>query len=234
MLGRTLRGLVSCSAVLAAAGLALAGERRVPSDYSTIQTALNAAASGDVVVCAAVTYTEAVVATKSNITIQGAAGAVWDGGTGTGAVTCIDITGNAVVVTGFTFKNGVNHCKLQGDDCEVRDCTSADAGDTFCWIKGARPKVKDCRADRPRGRGVRCEGGSPVVDSCDVYDGYDDGICVDGDDAVVKYCRVERCDKGAFRCKGDRHEVLWSDARDCAEFGFRMEGSASFNLGNYA
>lgn len=234
MTGRIGRVAIACTFLAAAAAGALATERKVPSQYTTIQGAVDACAAGDVVTCASGTYTEAVVATKSRITIQGAAGAVWDGKTGSSAVTCLDLTGNANVVTGFAFKNGVDHCRLTGDDCKVKNCTSADAGAAFCVITGARARVESCRADRPRGRAVTCTGSAPVVDTCSVYDGYDEGICADGDDAVVKYCWVERCAKGGYRCKGNRHDDHDNDARSCGEFGFNIEGSASAFFANYA
>ena len=129
-------------------GAAVAGERKVPSEYSTIQAAVNAAASGDVVVCSPGTYTEAVVATKSNITIKGTTDAygnrcIWDGKTGTDAKTCVDITGDAVVITDFDFKNGVNHCKLKGKYNQVKKCTSKFAGRTACDIEGDYCEVND-------------------------------------------------------------------------------------------
>ena len=235
MLGRIGRiAAVGCTALLGTLAPALAGERHVPGSYSTVQAAVDAAAEGDVIVCATGTYTEAVVATKSRITIQGAAGAVWDGGTGTSAKDCIDITGNAVVVTGFAFKNGLNHCKLTGDDCVVKSSTSADAGASFVVITGARAVVESCRADRPKGPAVKCKGPAPKVKYCKVYDGDDVGFDCDGDDNYMRSCWAERCRKGGYRCKGNRHDVRGSDARSCGDFGFRFEGDLAFCYDNYA
>ena len=50
------------SALLAGGSSAAAGEKKVPEEFGTIQAAVDAAASGDVVVCGPGTYAEAVVA----------------------------------------------------------------------------------------------------------------------------------------------------------------------------
>lgn len=234
MKGRMVRGLMTCIVMLGSAGLALAGERKVPGSYSTIQSAVDASAAGDVVVCAAGTYTEAVVATKSNITIQGAAGAIWDGGTGTSAVTCLDVTGNAVVVTGFKFKNGVDHCRLTGNDCKIKNCVSEDARGVFCHIQGVRSRVDTCRVDRAGDRAVKCVGNSAFVIATEVYDCADIGFDVEGDDCDLRDCRAERCDKGGYRCKGNRHDVRDCEAWSCKEYGFNLLVEASVFLRGYA
>ncbi len=235
MLGRIVRGsALGCTVVLAALAPALAGNRNVPGSYSTIQAGVDAAAEGDVVVCAAGTYTEAVAATKSKITIQGASGAVWDGGTGTSARDCLVVTGNAVVVTGFAFKNGKSHCKLTGDDCKVTNCTGADASESFCVIAGARGDIESCRADRCKGPSIKCVGDSPKVKYCNVYDCDDVGFHCEGDHHVARSCWAERCKKGGYRCKGREHDVQHCDARTCDEFGFSFEGDLAYCYDNYA
>jgi hypothetical protein len=228
------RTLVGCTVVLGALAPAMAGERNVPGSYSTIQAAVDAASEGDVVVCAAGTYTEAVAATKSNITIQGASGAVWDGGTGASAKDCVVLTGDANVVTGFAFKNGLSHCKLTGDDVKVKGCTSVDAAVSFCVVAGARAVVDSCRVDRCKGPAYKCRGNDHSIKYCEIYDCDDVGFDCEGDRHVSRSCWAERCKKGGFKCKGREHDNRGSDARSCGEFGFNLEVEASVFVDNYA
>jgi hypothetical protein len=230
---RCLRVLVLGSAVLAMAGAALGGERKVPGQYSTIQAAVDASAAGDVVVCAPGTYAEAVTATKSNITIEGY-GATWDGKSGTDAVTCLDLTGSANVVSGFTFKNGKDHVRMTGDDCKVKDAVSLDAGASFCVLVGARASVTDCTVKRAKGAAVKVVGNAAACLRAKIEDCEDVACDIEGDDAEVKSCRVERCDRGAIRCKGESSYCYGNEAYDCGDFGFRVEGDACVAISNYA
>jgi hypothetical protein len=225
--------LVACTALLGFAGSAFATDRNVPSGYSTIQAAVDAAASGDVIVCAPGTYTEAVVATKSNITIKGttdAAGNIceWDGGVDSAAKTCIDITGDAVVVTGFKFKNGLDHVKLKGRYCKIKDCKSERPGRSFCRIEGDDCLVERCEVRDSTEAAVKCIGNIATVVYVKVFTCLDVGIDCEGDDSYTRYCYVEDCRKGGIRCHkpGGRPrycKVLDKDAYACKEFGFHFD-----------
>jgi hypothetical protein len=223
-----------CTAILALGTAAAAGERKVPGSYSTIQAAVDAAVSGDVVVCAAGTYTEAVTATKSNITIAGAAGAIWDGKTGTAAVTCVNLTGNANVVSGFTFKNGIDHVVLTGDDCKVKNNHSQDARNCFTRVKGARGRVDNCKAERTGGDAVVVEGDASVVIDVvvDVCAGI--GIDVKGDDCKTHYSKVTKCDNNGVRKRGKRCELKFCDAYQCKPSGFHCETDDAYCYSNWA
>jgi hypothetical protein len=226
--------LGTCTALLLSASVAFATERRVPSGYSTIQGAVDASAEGDVVLCAAGTYTEAVAATKSRVTIQGAAGAVWDGGTGASVKDCVKLTGDYNVVTGFKFKNGFDQCKLVGKYCEVRNCVSEDAGRTFCWVEGERAKASNCVSDRAKGVAVYLKGAYSTCTTVTVRDCEDVGSRVEGDDCNVRYNRYERCKKGGHHGRGNRHECHDNESYDCDEFGFKWECDSSLAYYNWA
>ncbi|HEX5137835.1 MAG TPA: right-handed parallel beta-helix repeat-containing protein [Planctomycetota bacterium] len=219
--------------VLALGSLVFAGERKVPSQYSTIQAAVDAAASGDVITCAPGTYAEAVTATKSGITISGA-GATWDGSTGAGAVTCVSLVGDANVVSGFTFKNGVDHVVLTGDDCRVEDAVSLDASGSLAVVTGARGRVDNCRAERTGRSAVIVEGDSAIVIDVDVDTSAAAGVDVQGDGCKVKYCRVEDCDDRGYRVRGEDCEVKYCEAYSCATAGFELEVDYSASVSNYA
>jgi hypothetical protein len=216
------------------AAAALGGERHVPSSYSTIQAAVNAAASGDVVVVAPGTYTEAVTATKSGITITGSSTAILDGKTDTDAITCINLTGNGNVVNGFTFKNGIDHVILTGDDCKVKNAISKDAAGSFCKITGPRGRVEKCKVERPKKPAVLCKGSAIIVVDVDVDVCADIGIDVEGDDCEITSCRVNDCDKGGHRARGDGCKVKYCEAWTCKPWGFRCEGDNGNHYGNYA
>jgi hypothetical protein len=227
------RQVILVCALLFASGAAVAGERKVPSQYSTIQAAVDAAAYGDVVVCAPGTYAEAVTATKSGITISGA-GATWDGKTGTAAVTCVNLAGDANVVSGFTFKNGVDHVVLVGDDCKVEDAVSLDASGSFALITGARGRVDNCRAERTGGSAIVVDGNAAVVIDVEVDVSGGAGIDVKGDDCKVTYCRVEECEDRGHRVRGEHCEVKYSEAYACATAGFELEVDFGLSYANYA
>jgi len=84
----------------------LAATLNVPSDYGTIQSAIDAAGVGDTVQVAAGTYIEDITL-KSGVIVQGAGAAVTTiRGTGTKAVvTAINVDSNAKI-DGFTITNG--------------------------------------------------------------------------------------------------------------------------------
>jgi hypothetical protein len=92
------------SLLLALPSLAAAATLRVPADYPLIQSAINAAASGDVIHVGPGTYVENLVVTGKSVTLIGTSGAeatVVDGGR-QGSV--LRLAGG--VVDGFTLRNG--------------------------------------------------------------------------------------------------------------------------------
>jgi hypothetical protein len=79
-------------------------EIHVPTDYSTIQAAINAANPGDTIIVHDGTYTENLVINKI-LTIKAASHPIIDGGA-TGD--CISVSANNVVIMGFEIRNGYN------------------------------------------------------------------------------------------------------------------------------
>ncbi len=90
---------------VAAGPASAAATYNVPADFATIQAAIDAAASGDVITVDAGTYNEAILINAKNLTITGAgAGSAIIAGTGAVTQYIVRITGGAVVdLSGFTI-----------------------------------------------------------------------------------------------------------------------------------
>jgi len=85
-------------------------ELHVPSEYSTIQAAINAASPGDTIIVAAGTYSEAYVTITKSITLEGAnAGVPWNGVRGSETILSHDglyvfsPAADHITVDGFKF-----------------------------------------------------------------------------------------------------------------------------------
>jgi parallel beta-helix repeat protein len=72
--------------------------------YTTIQAVVTAAAAGDTIIVCPGTYAENISVSKS-LTLQGAPGAIIDGGAGGDA---INVSANGVTIEGFEIRNGYN------------------------------------------------------------------------------------------------------------------------------
>ncbi|MEW5825504.1 MAG: right-handed parallel beta-helix repeat-containing protein [Candidatus Bipolaricaulota bacterium] len=91
---------VALGIAIAAGAMAGAATVNVPTDYTTIQAAVNGAAAGDTIVVAAGTYAESVTVNKT-LTIRGEAGSVLQGaGSGNGFL----IQGKDIAIEGFQIK----------------------------------------------------------------------------------------------------------------------------------
>ncbi len=176
---------------LVAAAPVSAVSRRVPSQYPTIQSGINAAAAGDTVLVADGTYTGAgnrdVDFLGKSIVVRSEHGA---------ASTIVNCQGsaiaahrgfffrsgetNAAVLEGFTIENGYVGGPMNGGGiecefssptiraCVVRDCTVAefgsDGGGICCRTSNAR--IEDCTILRnfaSYGGGIACRGELPVT-----------------------------------------------------------------------
>ncbi len=100
--------VVALIAVLVCAAVsAHAAVRYVPCDaYPTIQSAINAAVSGDVVSVAPGVYNESLYIRKSNVKVTGAGAAVCSIAPSSGRVVGIDHCTNNCVLEGFTITGG--------------------------------------------------------------------------------------------------------------------------------
>ena len=109
--------------LLVGASAALADTIHVPGDYATIQAAVDAAASGDVVAVAAGTYPEHVTIAKP-LTLTGAgAGATVIDGSGSGPV--LTVCGAGVTVRELTVTNGGSDAHPASNGVRVSGATGA-------------------------------------------------------------------------------------------------------------
>lgn len=151
------------ASILIPAGSVLAVDRLVPSQYPTIQSAINAAAAGDSVVVAPGTYTGTgnrdINPLGKAITIRSSSGA---------AVTVIDCQGSqATPRRGFQISSGTSSLVIDG--FTVRNGYSSDGGGI--WVFGnASPVIKNMvieTSGATRGGGAYFFGaGTPAFQNC--------------------------------------------------------------------
>lgn len=102
-----MKHLITLLAVAALAPAAFAATRSVPSTYSTIQAAVNAAASGDTISIASGTYTETVVipSTKTGLSLVGASQSGVKLRATTAATIALTVNGADTTVSYMTIEN---------------------------------------------------------------------------------------------------------------------------------
>lgn len=92
----------------------------VPTDYPTIQSAVDAAQQGDTIQVLPGIYNENVIVNQSRITLEATNNVILDGldKTGTGIL----INGESVTVRDFTIINYLLGIMMEGDNCRVKLC----------------------------------------------------------------------------------------------------------------
>jgi predicted outer membrane repeat protein len=149
---------------------------RVPEDYATIQSAIDAAIPGDVIVVAPGTYTsidyQVVHMMGKSVTLR-ASGSVEetiiDGEGARRGITCDSGETNDTIIEGFTITNG----------------KSSQGGGVYCFQSS--PTLRNCDVvgnttqgwawPQAGGGGIYCELASPLIDSCTISNNaaIDDG-----------------------------------------------------------
>lgn len=131
--------------------------RQVPADIGTIQAALDASTSGDVIEVAAGTYYEHLVLGPSQDGVRlhgvlGASATIIDG-SGTGRVVSATQVGASTSIEGFTIRNGydeyaggglrLDSCALRLTDCVIEANSAAAAGGAYIAY-GSNPTFTRC------------------------------------------------------------------------------------------
>jgi hypothetical protein len=141
--------------------IACSVQRQVPSQYATIQAAINAASSGDQVIVAPGTYFERINLGGKDIRLTGASGAgqtIIDG-QDQGTVLAGSGEPSTCVIRGFTIMHGTDvsysgggGIALTGSSARFADCV-----------------IRDNTADGPAwwsGGGFHSVGGAPIIEDC--------------------------------------------------------------------
>ena len=212
----------------------------VPSEQPSIQTAINAASDGDLVLVASGTYFDCIDFRGKAITVQGEAGV--DG-------TVIDGLQHTVVrfdsgetldsiIDGFTIRNGQGTdgggilCRSSSptiEDCLIIDnCASYDGGGIFCE-DNASPMIISCSISGNLagrwGAGIFCWASSPTITNCTISENWSDssggGIRCDEDASpTITNCTISgnRSESGGGAISSSdsfpsiMNCILWGDA----------------------
>jgi hypothetical protein len=132
----TVNACIYLASVVLGAATAIAGELLVPAQFATIQSAIDAAQRGDVVVIAAGVYTEKLIIAKS-VELSGEPGVILDGGKVVQSI--LTISAGPVTLEGLTFRNAYHKSAVWITDASVtiRDCTFTDNDGDAGGVGGA-------------------------------------------------------------------------------------------------
>lgn len=148
--------LVPLAILVGAASPAAAATRRVPADHPTIQAAINAASSGDIIVVSAGTYTENIDFRGKAVTLEsadGPAATIIDGGNARCVVQFATGETSATVISGFTIQNGLDSrsCNSDGAGIVVSNASPTITGNIIANNQGCS------------GVGIGVASGSPLI-----------------------------------------------------------------------
>lgn len=104
--------------------LAASRTLRVPQEFLTIQSAINAAVSGDTILVATGTYQESLVFDKSGVTLSGTnRQSIIQGVSTTFVISCKNLTGTKAVIQGFKITGGHGgiHCASTVRDLQIHN-----------------------------------------------------------------------------------------------------------------
>jgi parallel beta-helix repeat protein len=167
--------------ITAGATIAEAATLNVPTDYSTIQAAIDAAADGEEVLVASGTYNENISINNKAITVRTTDGAVIDGGGNGSVVTFLFCEGPSSVFDGFTIQSGsagswggggiyCNNSSTMISNCTIKNNWADEwGGGILC--DASWPTITNCIINNNtagnRGGGIACyNSSSPAITNC--------------------------------------------------------------------
>lgn len=187
-----MRAVLAALAVLLAAGVASAATtRKVPSQYATIQAAVDDADPGDTILVSkradGKPWDERVICDKS-LKFVGKK-VIWDGHDAEGGYgQCLTVDNAAtltgVVVQGFVFRNGDTPLYVHGDGTLVQSCTFRGSYETALALAGENVRVTKCTF-RGNYRAAQVSGGGATLDRNVLSSHANGGFVVYGSGATM-------------------------------------------------
>jgi hypothetical protein len=189
------------------------GELHVPTEYSTIQAAIDAANEHDTIIVQPSVYNENIdfgaknlIATSIDPLDNAVVAATIIDGSGLGpVVTLAGAQGPSCILTGFTIVNGTNGVHCNSADPTISDCVLADNANA----------------------GLRCVDGDPTVTNCRIMGNAGDGINLSSsrvnNRATVSNCRITGNQGRGMHCNKSRDWIA-----NCVIAGNRAEGIWSY------
>ncbi|MEW6606757.1 MAG: right-handed parallel beta-helix repeat-containing protein [bacterium] len=182
----------------------------VPLEYSTIQSAINAAVDGDTVLVDDGTYIENINFLGKGITVEsvnGTTSTIIDGNDSGSVVTFNSGEGTKSVLSGFTIQNGSAtfgggiYCKAYSSPT-ITNCTisgnSAICGGGICCKAYSSPTITNCtisgNSANESGGGISCLSSSPMIINCTIRrnSARDGGgiLCSDYSSPTITNCTI--------------------------------------------
>ena len=212
--------VVGLSLAMAGTSATIADTINVPADQPTIEAAITASASGDVILIAAGTYYEANLTTRGRaITVQGTlnedgslattidaqqGGRVFRIGTNEGSGTVIR---DLIITGGSEFRGGGIYCFLTSPT--IRNCTITDnsaQNGSGIYSRGVSPTIIDCRitnnswnGDQGDGAGIYLQDSLGTISGCTIsgntvttqfFGGRGGGIYCTGGSPTITGCTI--------------------------------------------
>lgn len=155
------------------------GVLEVPSKYSTIQEAINAAGVGAIIKVAAGTYNENIKV-KDKITIEGAGpGVTLIKGLGTAAVVSENIVADfaeGVTIKGVSIENGTKGIELFHVIMKISDCVIKNNSGDGLYLSSSPTTISNCRISTNSGDGINAYSSSVNVSNTIVNSNAGSGI----------------------------------------------------------
>lgn len=171
--------------------------------YTTIATAMTAAAAGNTILIAPGSYTENVTFTQANITLRGSGTPHFDGTNlvgGTIILGSIDCDGK---VGAKVLDLGVDIRAAASDNAIESDVSATGTSAIYQEFRNLTLVGKGSSVSGDRGHGILCQtGGGNIVRNCKFFEWYH-GVALRCSDSIVSDCYFKSCLSNSVIIKSD-------------------------------
>jgi nitrous oxidase accessory protein NosD len=199
--------------VVVLCGVAAAGAIEVPTDFPTIQDAVDAAKSGDRIVVTGGPYSGPVeIHGKKRLKLMGVGDPVVSGPSNVAVLQVYDC--KSIRVEGLAFESGELGAEvLRSTEVTLKDCTVRDSDEDGVLVVDST-KVK--------------------IDTLEVTDSGDRGVSIDeaASRCTVKSVRVRRTGGTGILVAGDRNKLTGNDVANCGNDGLGIRGDRNKVIAN--